>query len=161
MMDALYQFPLFEGVSDDEIRWLIDHSHEETLQDGDFFFRENGPADRFCIVLEGELQVSRTVDGREIIMGTTPRGIMGGEIPLLNRIPANINARAIMPCRLMVFDEQAFREIFTACPVVGMRILQTATERMQRTASILKQQEKMAALGKLAAGLAHELNNPA
>jgi signal transduction histidine kinase len=161
MMDALYQFPLFEGVSDDEIRWLIDHSHEETLQDGDFFFRENGPADRFGIVLEGELQASRMVDGREIIMGTTPRGIMGGEIPLLNRIPANINARAIMPCRLMVFDEQAFREIFTACPVVGMRILQTATERMQRTASILKQQEKMAALGKLAAGLAHELNNPA
>jgi signal transduction histidine kinase len=160
-MDALYQFPLFEGVSDDELRWLIDHSHEETLQDGEYFFRENGPADRFCIVLEGELQVSRTVDGRELIMGTTPRGIMGGEIPLLNRIPANINARAIMPCRLMVFDEQAFRELFTACPVVGMRILQTAADRMQRTASILKQQEKMAALGKLAAGLAHELNNPA
>ena len=73
MMDPLYQFPLFEGVSDDELRWLIDHSHEETLQDGEYFFRENGPADRFCIVLEGELQVSRTVDGRELIMGTAPR----------------------------------------------------------------------------------------
>jgi signal transduction histidine kinase len=161
MMDALYQIPLFDGVPDDEIRWLIAHSHEETPQEGDYFFRENGPADRFYIVLEGELQVSRTVDGREIIMGTTPRGIMGGEMSLLNRTPSHVTVRAIMPCRLMVFDEQAFRELFAACPVVGMRILQTAAERMQGTVSILKQQEKMAALGKLAAGLAHELNNPA
>ncbi len=159
--DTRYSIPLFENIPDDELRWLVAHSHEETLDDGDYFFHENGPADRFYIVLDGELQVSRMVDGNDLILGTTPRGIMGGELSLLNRTPSHITARAIMPSRLMVFDEQAFRELFAACPVVGMRILQTTAERMQGTVSILKQQEKMAALGKLAAGLAHELNNPA
>jgi signal transduction histidine kinase len=160
-MDALYQIPLFDGVSGDEMRWLLDHSREERLGNGDYFFREGSPADSFYIVLEGELQVSRTVNGKDMIIGTTPRGIMGGELALLNRTPSHVTVRAIMPSRLMVFDEQVFRELFAACPMVGMRILQTAAERTQGTVTILKQQEKMAALGKLAAGLAHELNNPA
>ena len=160
-MDTRYQIPLFEGVSSDEFQWLLDHSYEEMLDDGDYFFTENGPAERFYITLEGELQVSRTVNGKELIMGTTPRGVIGGEWALLNRAPSHVTVRAIMPTRLMVFDEGAFRELFAHCPVVGTRILKVAAERAQGTAAILKQQEKMAALGKLAAGLAHELNNPA
>ncbi len=160
-MDTLLQIPLFEGVSDDEMTWMLAHSHEETLENGAYFYRENEPAGRFYIVLEGELQVSRTVNGSEVIMGTTPRGVMGGEIALLNRSPSQITARAIMPCRLMVFEEDDFRALFAACPTVGMRILETTAERMQGTVEIVKQREKMAALGKLSAGLAHELNNPA
>ena len=160
-MDELYTIPLFEDVPDDELRWLLDHSYEAHLTSGEYFFKENGPADRFYIVLEGELQVSRTVNGKDVIIGTTPRGIMGGEMSLLNRTPSHVTARAIMPSRLMVFDDDAFRQLFAACPIVGMRILETTAERMQGTVSILKQQEKMAALGKLSAGLAHELNNPA
>jgi signal transduction histidine kinase len=94
-------------------------------------------------------------------MGTTPRGIIGGELALLNDVPSLVTAQAIEPCTLMVFEADAFRRLFGVCPVVGPRILRTAAERMGLLASRTTQQEKMAALGKLSAGLAHELNNPA
>jgi signal transduction histidine kinase len=160
-MHELYQIPLFEGISESERQWLVDHSYEVRLNPGDCFYRENEPVHQFYVMLEGELQVTRMLNGSHTVLGTTPRGIIGGEMALLNGTASQINSCAILPSRLMVFDEPNFRQIFTTCPVVGTRILQIAAQRMAGIATAVKQQEKMAALGKLSAGLAHELNNPA
>ncbi len=85
MMDALRKIPALAGVPDEELRWLSEHGREQRLEEGEFFFREGDPADRFYIVIEGELQVSRKANGQDVIMGTTPPGIMAGEVSLLNR----------------------------------------------------------------------------
>lgn len=160
-MHEQYQIPLFDNVSETELQWLLDHSYEVQLQPGDCFYRENEPVSQFYITLEGELQVTRTFNGSRVVLGTTPRGIIGGEMALLNGTVSQVDSCAILPSRLMVFDEPNFRQLFAVCPVVGTRILQIAAQRMAGLATALKQQEKMAALGKLSAGLAHELNNPA
>lgn len=160
-MNEIYQLPLFEGISQDEMRWLLDHSYEMFLDRGEFFVQVNEPADRFYVVLEGELQITRTINKQEMVLGTTPRGIIGGEVALLHGTPSDMSVRAIVPSHLLVFEQQAFFALFATCPMVGSRILRTATERMHQFAAMLQQQEKMAALGKLSAGLAHELNNPA
>ncbi len=160
-MNEIYELPLFEGISQDEMRWLLDHSYEMFLDRGEFFVQVNEPADRFYVVLEGELQITRTINKQEMVLGTTPRGIIGGEVALLHGTPSDMSVRAIVPSHLLVFEQQAFFALFATCPMVGSRILRTATERMHQFAAMLQQQEKMAALGKLSAGLAHELNNPA
>jgi signal transduction histidine kinase len=157
----LAQLRLFEDLTDDELDWVLANSSEQHLAKGEFFMREGEKAHSFYVVLEGELQIIRLIDGVEKVMGTTPRGIMGGEMSILNNVPSNVTSRAILPSRLLVFGVAAFRQIFAAVPPFGTKVLQTATERMQGYASMRQQHEKLAALGKLSAGLAHELNNPA
>jgi len=161
MMNELRTIPLLNDVPDAELSWLWEHGRVELLAEGAYFFHQGGPSDRFYIVLTGELQISRRLNGQEVIMGTTPPGIMAGQVSMLNRLPSHVSARAIVPTRLLVFDEGEFRHLIAACPVYGQSVLQAAAERMQTTMNTLNQQETMAALGKLSAALAHELNNPA
>ncbi len=156
-----YQMEIFHDLPAEEMEWLIAHNREMRLETGDYFYRIGDMPEGFYVVLEGELQVSSMVNGELKVMGTTPRGIIGGEIPVLYGSASPVNSRAIMPTTLMFFDTTAFRQIFAYAPTFGARVLRIAAERMSSTASMAVQQAKMAALGKLSAGLAHELNNPA
>lgn len=160
-MNQIYNIPLFDGIPEAELQWLFAHSVEQDLETGTFFFREHGPAETFYIVLEGELQITRDINGQMTVMGTTPRGIIGGEQSLLNNINSAVSARAIVPSRLMVLTKDHFRAMFGACPILSARILHIAGQRAFGYATVVKQQEKMSALGQISAGLAHELNNPA
>jgi C4-dicarboxylate-specific signal transduction histidine kinase len=116
---------------------------------------------KFCIVLSGSLRASVTLpSGHEQVVHVMESGTTVGEVPLLANMPWTATMRAIQPTEVLELDEDQFWSLMTQCPEVRKAILGDMAARLERIQSNTFQQEKMAALGTLAAGLMHELNNP-
>jgi signal transduction histidine kinase len=160
MLAGLRAVPMLASVPEQEIQCLCDGS-ELQLAEGEYITRQGEIAHFWWILLTGEMRIYQTLpDGREQILNIVPAGTAFGELHLLSNTPNGASVRASEPCELLQFDEQQFWNIMTACPEVRKAILGNMAERLQKVQSIVVQQEKMASLGTLAAGLMHELNNP-
>jgi signal transduction histidine kinase len=160
LLAQLRAVTILESVPDEEIHCLGD-GRALHLAQGDFLARQGEIAHCFWILLSGEMQIFQAQpDGREITMAQMPAGTAFGEMPLLSNTPYGANVRAAAPSELLQFDEQQFWNMMTACPNVRKAILGNMAYRFQKFQSVVVQQEKMASLGTLAAGLMHELNNP-
>ena len=122
-MDAPNHLPIFQGLPEIELQWLLDHGQTLDLAKGDFLMCEGDPAPRFYVTLAGEMQITRTINGQEVVRGTTPPGIMAGEISLLYNTPSQVSVRAIQPSRVLVFDPPTFRQLFAACPVMSLSLI--------------------------------------
>ena len=123
-----------------ELEWLIANSREQVLESGESFFKEGQSTQHFYVVLEGELVISRTIDGQEKVLGTTPRGIIGGELALLSVTVSLITSRAIMPLPVDgVSASKASAKFFAACPVFAAYIFKIAAERTNIQATVVNQ----------------------
>ena len=151
---------IFSSLRDDELRCL--HGLEEIfLKTGDSLARQGEVAHNFWVLLEGEIKLSQTMpDGSEMEISTIPAGLAFGELPLLANIPNAVTLSAKEASHLVQLNEESFWNLMTTCPDVRRAILGNMAKRFQKMQSATIQQEKMASLGTLAAGLMHELNNP-
>jgi signal transduction histidine kinase len=151
---------ILSSLRDDEIRCLTGFE-EVRLKKGDVLVRQGEMAHHFWILLDGQLKLGQTMpDGRELEVASIPAGNAFGELPLLANIPNAVNLTAETPAHLVQLNEDAFWSLMTTCPDVRKAILGNMAKRFQKMQSATIQQEKMASLGTLAAGLMHELNNP-
>ncbi|MCU1223697.1 MAG: histidine kinase [Edaphobacter sp.] len=152
--------PILSSLKDEELHCL-NGVQEIHLEKDDILAHQGEIAHYFWILLEGEIRVYQTVaDGRAVTLVSIPAGNAFGELPLLSNIPNVAGLQATMPCHLVQFDEEQFWNLMTTCPDVRKAILGNMALRFQKLQSVTLQQEKMASLGTLAAGLMHELNNP-
>jgi signal transduction histidine kinase len=164
LSDALFAklrtVPILSSLNDDELRCL-EGAEEIHLQKDDLLARQGEVAHYFWILVEGELRLlQKTPEGKEAILAPITSGNAFGEVPLLSNTPNLVSLRAIEPSHLLQFNEDAFWKLMTTCPDVRKAILGNMAMRIQSLQSFTVQQEKMASLGTLAAGLMHELNNP-
>ncbi|MEO6816548.1 MAG: ATP-binding protein [Edaphobacter sp.] len=151
---------ILSTLNDEELRCL-EGAQEIHLEKDAVLARQGEIAHYFWILLDGELSVLQAVaEGKEMNLAPIPSGTAFGEVPLLSNTPNLVSVRAKDPADLLQFDEEAFWKLMTSCPGVRKSILGNMAMRIQKLQSIAVQQEKMASLGTLAAGLMHELNNP-
>jgi signal transduction histidine kinase len=150
-----------QGFTAEQVAALMPYGRELRLQTGSFLFDETATVDSFYVVLEGEIGISRLDGANEISLDTHRTGEFTGGLAVLTGKTSIHRARAARPSRILEIDSKAFRRLAVELPEVADVFISGLARRMRYTQRAFRQQEKLAALGKLSAGLAHELNNPA
>src|ERR1700722_18269605 len=156
----LLRVPAFADLPDDQIAWFISHSEEMRFKAGDTYFREGDPADAMYVILDGQIQARGELAGETIIIAMKP-GDVTGLLPFSRMKQFTVDARAITDSRLLRFPASLFPELIQKMPELTQRLVGLMSDRIRETTRMEQQRDRLASLGKLSAGLAHELNNPA
>ncbi len=148
------------GMSLEERLWLANHGREVMASAGDILFEEGAPAEDMVLILKGEIHVRRQHGGpMALFIGRT--GQMTGILPFSRMKTYGGQGFAVSPVWVLLIHRDVFPEMLNAIPSMAQRVVTTLLDRVREVTRIEQQAEKLAALGKLAGNLAHELNNPA
>ncbi len=150
-----------QRLTDEQVEALAPYGTKLRLEPGDYLFDEKSVVDSFYVLLGGEIRISRLDGAEETPLVTHHPGDFTGGLAVLTGKRSIHRARATAPSRVLEIDSETFRRVAVERPDVADVFISTLARRIRQTQRAFRQQEKMAALGKLSAGLAHELNNPA
>jgi len=161
VVEILRGVPLFADVADTDLARIAGRAHLEEVAAGDVVIREGTPPDALFLVDRGELVVTKQGTGAALVLNTCGPGDLLGELSVLDERPRTATITARTDARLLRIDVAAIDDLLRASPSAARAILRTMAARLGNTEAVLRQHDTLAGLGRIAAGLAHELNNPA
>jgi len=159
--DFLKKVPFFADLPDADLDRLCAMVVEEQLAPDEVLFEEGEIGDKAYVIMAGEIDILKESGGRPVLLATRTQGEVIGEMSLLDQTPRFASGVAKTAAKLLAITHENMETLLDTSPSAARVMLSTFTNRLRSTELILQQSEKMAQLGTLSAGIAHELNNPA
>lgn len=152
---------LFEKLPEDDLERLSASLTECELTRGDTLFCEGDVGDKAYIITSGEIEILKAAADRQVRIAVLGEGIIIGEMALLTAEPRNATARAASDVTLVSIPKKTFDEVLQTSAAASRALFDVFLQRWREQEDRLRQSERMAQIGVLTAGLAHEMNNPA
>src|SRR5579872_2703876 len=157
----LKTFEPLKDVPEEQLQWLIDNSDCREIPDGELLFEPGVPIAATNFIISGKLRMYFYLAGVKREIGDTLAGEITGYLPYSRAKTSAGYGVAIGNLQLMTFPKERMTELIKTQFELTQALVHVMTNRVRDFTALQQQNEKMLALGKLSAGLAHELNNPA
>ncbi len=160
ILTTLRQFPAFADIPDAQLQWLIDHADEQTYPADTIMYKPGDAIDHLMLLIDGRVRLDVGPDSApDEIASYGPKSILG-VLPFSRLTQSSVRITAEQPTRVVRVHRSQFREMAQVGYELTGAFVQQMTTRVRDFTKQTQQEDKMAALGRLSAGLAHELNNP-
>src|SRR6266436_566346 len=156
----LIRVPAFADLPEEQIAWFLSQSQETHVKAGETYVRQGDPADWMFVILEGQYQWRGEFGGETVVLSGKP-GDVTGVLPFSRMKQFTVTGRAVTDGRILKFPTSLFSELVQKMPELTTRLVGVMSDRIREATRFEQQRDRLASLGKLSAGLAHELNNPA
>ncbi len=150
----------FSKVPDDQLQWLLENSEIKSLEVGDFLFEPNQPIEWIYIVLDGKLDLYYFQGGNKRSLVQYETGGILGYLPYSRAQNSIGYGEIIEDAEILGYPKAKIQDLIFHNPALTEEMVHFMVSRVRSFTSQNLQNEKMLALGKLSAGLTHELNNP-
>jgi signal transduction histidine kinase len=162
MRELLRTVPLFQQLTDEDLERLTSAATEVVLEAGDQLFAEGEAGPSAFVITDGEIEIVKNSGKREVRLAVRRPGEVIGEMALLREAPRSATARALGGRTTLIDIPKSAIDLLMMNSIEAVRgLFRVLLDRWESTQALLAQSERMAQLGTLTAGLAHELNNPA
>jgi signal transduction histidine kinase len=158
--EILRGLPYFSDLPDALLEKVCGETEQIDIPEGRVIIEEGSDSEEMYIVVDGQLVVTKQTGDKEVELGRIGPGEVVGEIALLDQAPRTATVSALVDTHAIRVPVRAFEDLLSDSRMVR-RMFRTVTSRLRGIEETLRHEERMAALGKMAAQLMHELNNPA
>lgn len=160
IIQQLKKIPSLQEVPEEQLQWMVSRGECLSFKAGECLFKKGDPIDKMHIILSGSFVMKIQQNGQFRVVGSLEQGMISGTLPYSRASSAIGQGEATSDAEVLALDKKYFNEMIHDHHELTTALVHVMSSRIRQFTKMQQQNDKMMALGKLSAGLAHELNNP-